>query len=72
MWVLASQDMFVVQVPSNRPPADCAQSSAGTQATARDTNLFILMDDLQCEQDMTRSTGVDKKFFRETFQPGWV
>jgi hypothetical protein len=63
MWVLASQDMFVVQVPSKRPPADCAQSSAGTQATARHTNLFVLMDNLQCKQDMTSGTGVDKSFF---------
>jgi hypothetical protein len=47
MRVLASQDMFVVQVPSKWPPAAWAQTSIGAQTNAKDSVFLILMDDLQ-------------------------
>jgi len=39
--------MFVVQVPSKRPPAACANNSMGAQTATRDKDFLIVMDDLQ-------------------------
>jgi len=51
MCSLASQDMFVVHVPSKGPPAFWDQSSAGAQTKAKDSAFPILMDDLQMDAE---------------------
>jgi hypothetical protein len=45
MWVLASQAMVVVHVPSKGEAEGCAHS-IGAHAVRRQTRFFVFMDDL--------------------------